>query len=109
MTIKYNHKRYKIPIFFTKEEERKNNTSINAEMYSMIENPTIYLAEISNEEKEEVKRNLKIGEVDEIQRRILIELIEKYKPTIALSKTKLGKTGIVKHKINTGNNLLIAQ
>src|SRR6266496_3885258 len=109
MTIKYNYKKYEITIFFTREEERENNTSINAETYSMIENPTIYLAEMSNEEREEVKKDLKIGEVDETQRMILMELIEKYKPTIALSKIKLGKTGIVKHKINTGDNLPIAQ
>ena len=36
----------------------------------MIENLTIYLAEISNKEKEEVKKDLKIEEVDETQRRI---------------------------------------
>src|SRR6266496_3888668 len=109
MTIKYNHKEYEVPIFFTKEEERENNTSINAETYSMIENPTIYLAEMSDEEREEVKKDLKIGELDETQRKILMELIEKYKSTIALSKTKLGRTGIVKHKINTGDNPPIAQ
>ncbi len=108
MTIKHNHKKYEVPIFFTKKEERENNTSINAEMYSMIENPTIYLVEMSNEERKEVKKDLKIGEVDEIQRMILMELIKKYKSTIALSKTKLGRTGIVKHKINTGDNLPIA-
>src|SRR6266496_890361 len=40
---------------------------------------------------------------------ILMELIEKYKSTRALSKIKLGRMGIVKHKINTGDNLPIAQ
>src|SRR5436853_243688 len=34
----------------------------------------------------------------------LIELLIKYEKLCALSTTKLGKTGIIKHKINTGEN-----
>ena len=36
-------------------------------------------------------------------------MIEKYRKVIALSKTKVGKTSVVKHQINVEGNLPIAQ
>ena len=106
--VRYNHKRLEIPIYYTEEEEKENVTSINCETFSLIENPVIYLAEMSNEEKEEVKKDLKIGEVTEEQKRIIEELIEKYRSVIAFSKTKLRTTSKVKHRINTGDHPPIA-
>ncbi len=53
---------------------------------------------------------MKIEKEITLQQKIIIwNLIEKYKNILALSQTRIGRTNIVKHKINTGNHELIAQ
>jgi hypothetical protein len=64
---------------------------------------------MNDEEEEEMKKNLKIGEVDDAQREEIDKLLQDYRSVLALSKTKLGKTSIVKHKIDTGDTQPIAQ
>src|SRR5438445_8177084 len=58
---------------------------------------------------EEFEQNFKIGKVEEEQENEIRRLIEKYKEICAISSTKLGKTNVVKHKINTGDHEPIAQ
>src|SRR6266511_941893 len=58
---------------------------------------------------EEFEQNFKIGKVEEEQENKIRRLIEKYKEICAISSTKLGKTNVVKHKINTGDHEPIAQ
>jgi len=58
---------------------------------------------------EEFEQNFKIGKVEEEQENEIRRLIEKYKEICAISSTKLGKTNVVKHKINTGNHEPITQ
>src|SRR6266498_463771 len=60
-------------------------------------------------ENEEFEQNFKIGKVEEKQENEIRRLIEKYKEICAISSTKLGKTNVVKHKINTGDHEPIAQ
>ena len=60
-------------------------------------------------ENEEFEQNFKIGKVEEEQENEIRRLIEKYKEICAISSTKLGKTNVVKHKINTGDHEPIAQ
>ena len=109
MIMKYNDKEFMIPIYFTKKRDNENKEAINSEIYSLNLNPTIYLAEMSKEENDEIKENLKIGEVNEEQRNAIERIIRKYKNVIALSKTKVGKTSIVKHQIDVEGNPPIAQ
>ena len=109
MIMKYNDKEFMIPIYFTKRRDNENKEAINSEIYSLNLNPTIYLAEMSKEENDEIKENLKIGEVNEEQRNAIERIIRKYKNVIALSKTKVGKTNIVKHQIDVEGNPPIAQ
>ena len=58
---------------------------------------------------EEFEQNFKIGKVEEEQENEIRRLIEKYKEICAISSTKLGKTNVVKHRINTGDHEPIAQ
>src|SRR5207244_2531133 len=58
---------------------------------------------------EEFEQNFKIGKVEKEQENEIRRLIEKYKEICAISSTKLGKTNVVKHKINTGDHKPIAQ
>src|SRR5438445_110649 len=60
-------------------------------------------------ENEEFEQNFKIGKVEEEQENEIRRLIKKYKEICAISSTKLGKTNVVKHKINTGDHEPIAQ
>ena len=71
-------------------------------------NATTYLAELNEENEEEFKESLKIGPLEKHQEGTFEELITKYIELLALSKTRLGKTGIIKHKINTGEHEPIA-
>ena len=71
MIMKHNDKEYIIPIYFTKKKDNENKETINSEIYSLKLNPTIYLAELSKEENDEIKENLKIGEVNEEQRKAI--------------------------------------
>src|SRR5579862_4867602 len=58
---------------------------------------------------EEFERNFKIGKIDKEKEGKLRELIGKYKDICMVEGMKLGKTNIVKHKIDTGNHKPIAQ
>ncbi len=71
----------------------------------------VYLQDIKAEEQnKEIKEYLKIEKEITLQQEIIIwNLIEKYKNILALSQTRIGRTNIIKHKINTGNHESIAQ
>ncbi len=71
----------------------------------------IYLQDNKTEEQnKEIKEHLKIGKEITSQQEIIIwNLIEKYKNILALSQTRIERTNIVKHKINTENYEPIAQ
>src|SRR5438132_14140753 len=60
-------------------------------------------------ENEEFEQNFKIGKIEEEQENEIRKLIGKYKEICAISSTKLGKTNVVKHKINIGDHKPIAQ
>src|SRR6266536_1357471 len=60
------------------------------------------------------RKNIKIKwkiqkEIEKEQEEKLRKIIEKYKRICAISNTKLGKTGVVKYRINTGNHKPIKQ
>jgi len=57
----------------------------------------------------EFEQNFNIGKIEKEQENEIRKLIGKYREICAISSTKLGKTNIVKHKINTGNHKPIAQ
>ena len=57
----------------------------------------------------EFEESFKIGKIGKEQEEKLRKLIGKYREICAISNTKLGKTNIVKHNINTGNHLPIKQ
>src|SRR6185436_7581238 len=59
-----------------------------------------------SEKKNEFDESLKIGTLE--QEKIFKGLLSNYGELCALSTTKLGKTGIIKHKINTGEHEPIA-
>ena len=59
--------------------------------------------------EEEFNQNYKMGKMEKEQENEMRRLIEKYKEICAISDTKLGRTNIVKHEINTGNHKPIAQ
>ena len=57
---------------------------------------------------DEFEKTIKIGPMKLEQEQQFKKIIEKYKDLCALSTTKLGRTHIVKHEINTGDNRPIA-
>jgi hypothetical protein len=57
----------------------------------------------------EFEESFKIGKIEKEQEEKLRKLIGKYKEICAISDTKLGKTNVVKHTINTGNHEPINQ
>src|ERR1043165_5449033 len=57
----------------------------------------------------EFEESFKIGKIEREREEKLRKLIGKYKEICAISNTKLGKTNIVKHSVNTGNHLPIKQ
>src|ERR1041385_688611 len=59
-------------------------------------------------EKDEFDESLKVGTLEEEQEKIIKGLLLNYGELCALSTTKLGKTGVIKHKINTGEHEPIA-
>src|SRR3989440_2193439 len=60
------------------------------------------------EEKDEFDENLKVGTLEQEQEKVFKGLLLNYGELCALSTTKLGKTGIIKHKIDTGEHEPIA-
>jgi len=62
-----------------------------------------------NEQEENFEKYFKIGKINEKQERELRNLIGKYKDVCVIDGTKLGKTNIVKHRVNIGDNKPIAQ
>src|SRR5579862_411424 len=62
-----------------------------------------------NKKDEEFEKNFKVGKIDKEKEVKLRELIGKYKDICMVEGMELGKTNIVKHKVNTGNNEPIAQ
>ena len=57
----------------------------------------------------EFRENFKTGTLEKSQEQELEEIIKRYQEICAVGDMKLGKTNIVKHKINTGDNKPIAQ
>ena len=114
LIIKHKGKQITIPIQCMKEEQdnETDDSETEKEDYEQYEevdeeleiySASAYLAKQDNEEdsEKEFKESLKIGELEGGQLREIKELLIEYRELLALSKTKLGKTGIVKHKINT--------
>ena len=59
--------------------------------------------------EEEFNQSYKMGKMEKEQENEMRRLIEKYKEICEISDTKLGRTNIVKHEIDTGNHKPIAQ
>jgi len=126
LIIKHEKKQITIPIQCMKEEqdnetddsetESEESEKEDYEQYEEIDeelevySASAYLAKQDNEEnnEKEFKESLKIGELEEEQLQGVKDLLMEYKELLALSKTKLGKTGIVKHRINTERSEPIA-
>src|SRR5438132_1525757 len=60
------------------------------------------------EEKDEFDESLKVRTLEQEQEKVFKGLLLNYGELCALSTTKLGKTGIIKHKIDTGEHEPIA-
>jgi len=56
------------------------------------------------EKEKEFEQNIQIGDIEDGQKEEIRKLIRKYSEICAISDTKLGRTNIVKHRINTGDN-----
>src|SRR2546421_3442906 len=122
LTLKYDGEQIEIPIYYIKgesenessesewEESEKSEEEESGEdeydQYEEIEDELeIYMAIQSlerTEEKDEFDENLKVGTLEQEQEKVFKGLLLNYGELCALSTTKLGKTGIIKHKIDTG-------
>ena len=126
LTLKYDGEQIEIPIYYIKESENESSESEWEEsekseeesgedeydQYEEIEDELeIYMAIQSlerTEEKDEFDENLKVGTLEQEQEKVFKGLLLNYGELCALSTTKLGKTGIIKHKIDTGEHEPIA-
>ena len=89
------------------EQNEEEEIEDESEIYSM--NAVECLAELNEEQnEEEFKKSLKIGTLEQQQEEILKELLFEYRDLCALSTTKLGKTGVIKHRVDTGEHEPIA-
>src|SRR5436190_20054562 len=61
------------------------------------------------EKVEEFEQNIQVGKIEERQKEEIRKLIRKYSEICAISDTKLGRTNIVKHRINTGEHLPVSR
>src|SRR6266487_4625297 len=110
LTLKYDGEQIEIPIYYIKEGEDENSEEESGEdeydQYEEIEDELeIYMAIQSlerTEEKDEFDESLKVGTLEQEQEKVFKGLLLNYGELCALSTTKLGKTGIIKHKIDTG-------
>src|ERR1051325_10896018 len=59
---------------------------------------------LNGEDEKEFEENLKIGEMNKEQKEQIEGIIEKYKDLCVTDTTKLGRTDIVRHRINTGDH-----
>ena len=72
-------------------------------------NPATFLAEVMVTQPEPEKPLMSIGPLDHHQQQDFHQLLADYSDICAQSQTKIGRTTAIKHKINTGNALPIAQ
>ena len=56
------------------------------------------------DKEKEFEQNIQIGNIEDGQKEEIRKLIRKYSEICAISNTKLGRTNIVKHRINTGDH-----
>ena len=95
---------------FTSEEEDdlEYNPWVNEEG-----NPAIFLAEKeqANDQNAEwdLKKDLHVGPLDHHQQQLFLQLINDSADVCASSQMDIGRTNILKHDINTGNNAPIAK
>ena len=72
-------------------------------------NPATFVAELMTSQTEEEKPPVGLGPLDYHQQQTFHQLLADYSDICAQSQTQIGKTTAIKHKINTGNSLPIAQ
>ena len=76
-------------------------------------NPAIFLAEKeqANDQNAEwnLEKNLHVGPLDHHQQQLFLQLINNSADVCASSQMDIGRTNILKHDINTGNNAPIAK
>ena len=72
-------------------------------------NPATFIAELMTSQTEEEKPPVGLGPLDYHQQQTFHQLLADYSDICAQSQTQIGKTTAIKHKINTGNSLPIAQ
>ena len=125
LTLKYDGEHFELPISYIRDEEDENSDSeweefeeekeFQEDEYDQYEETEdeleIYMAIQSLEEtsrNNEFDKNLKVGTLEQEQEKIFKGLLLNYGELCALSTTKLGKTGIIKHKIDTGEHEPIA-
>ena len=121
LTLKYDGEQIEIPIYYIKEREdeiseseweesektKEESGEDEYDQYEEIEDELeIHMAIQSlerTEEKDEFDESLKVGTLEQEQEKVFKGLLLNYGELCALSTTKLGKTGIIKHKIDTEN------
>src|SRR2546430_11478252 len=125
LTLKYDGEHFELPISYIRDEEDENSDSewkefeeeeeFQEDEYDQYEETEdeleIYMAIQSLEEtsrNNEFDKSLKVGTLEQEQEKIFKGLLLNYGELCALSTTKLGKTGIIKHKIDTGEHEPIA-
>src|SRR6266511_3281438 len=106
LTLKYDGEQIEIPIYYIKRES-ENESDKYEEIEEELEAYTIQSLEKS-ERKNEFDESLKVGTLEQEQEEVFKRLLLSYGELCALSTTKLGKTGIIKHKIDTGEHEPIA-
>ena len=98
-------------IDFSSEDNLEYNPWIEGEQYEG--NPAIFLAEKeqANEQNQEwnLEKDLHVGPLDHHQQTLFLKVIDENADICAASQMDIGRTNILKHKINTGNNSPIAK
>jgi len=74
-----------------------------------LDNPAVFLAQAQTEGILEGTPNLNLGPLDAHQQQLFQDLLKEYKDLCAKSQTEIGRTDLIKHRIITGDALLIAQ
>ena len=98
-------------IDFSSEDNLEYNPWIEGEQYEG--NPAIFLAEKeqANEQNQEwnLEKDLHVGPLDHHQQTLFLKVIDENADICAASQMDIGRTNILKHEINTGNNSPIAK
>ena len=107
LTLRHRNKKIEVTLQYMKEREPEYEPEEEQEMFTFTEGTSpIYTIE---EREAEIKKTLVTGEMNDEQKKELIEIIRENQKLCALSGEPLGKTSMVKHEVNTGDTEPINQ